>query len=84
MIAKIAVAAANFTIDKSYSYRVPIGMELKSGMRVQVPFGRGNRPTEGIVLSVEEAEGSDLKPVQFCLDETPMLNEQMLRLAVCN
>ena len=81
MIAKIAVASANFTIDKSYSYRVPFGMELESGMRVQVPFGRGNRPTEGIVLSIEEAEGSDLKPVQFCLDEAPMLSDRMLRLA---
>lgn len=81
MIAKIAVAAANFTIDKSYSYRIPHGMCLQPGMRVQVPFGRGNRPTEGIVLSVENAEEEDLKPVQLCLDETPMLTDRMLHLA---
>ena len=54
MIARIAVAAANFAIDKPYSYRVPLGMEPVAGMRVQLGFGRGNRPTEGIVLSVEE------------------------------
>ena len=54
MIAKIAVAAANFSIDKPYSYFVPQDMVLLPGMRVQVGFGRSNRPTQGIVLSVEE------------------------------
>ena len=53
MIAKIAVAAATFAIDKPYSYRSPEGMTLQPGIRVQVPFGRGNRRTEGIVLAVE-------------------------------
>ena len=81
MIAKIAVAAANFTIDKSYSYRIPHGMVLQPGMRVQIPFGRGNRPTEGIVLSVEQGGEENLKPVQLCLDEAPMLSQRMLRLA---
>ena len=32
MIAKIAVSAANFAIDKPYSYFVPLGMELLPGM----------------------------------------------------
>ena len=31
MIAKIAVAAANFAIDKPYSYAVPEGMALQPG-----------------------------------------------------
>ena len=42
MIAGIAVSAANFAIDKLYSYRIPAGMALQPGQRVQVPFGRGN------------------------------------------
>ena len=49
MIAKIAVSAANFAIDKPYSYRIPEGMELQPGQRVQLPFGRGNRRCEGRV-----------------------------------
>ena len=28
MIAKIAVSAASFAIDKPYSYRIPQGMEI--------------------------------------------------------
>ena len=53
MIGKIAVSAAVFAIDKPYSYRVPEGMELRPGHRVQVPFGRANKASEGIVLSVD-------------------------------
>ena len=52
MVAKIAVAAANFAIDKPYSYWVPEGMALQPGVRVSVPFGRGNRRSEGVVLEL--------------------------------
>ena len=81
MIARIAVSAANFAIDKPYSYRVPFGMTVQPGMRVQVRFGRGNRQVEGIVLSAEEGREEDLKPVELCLDEEPLLSGTMLRLA---
>ena len=81
MIAKIAVAAANFAIDKPYSYYIPQEMTLQPGMRVQVPFGRSNRPTEGVVLSVEKGENAGFKPVSLCLDEEPILSPTMLRLA---
>jgi len=81
MIARIAVDAATFAIDKPFSYKIPADMILQPGMRVQVPFGRGNRRTEGIVLSVEEADGSDLKPVEQLLDAEPVLSPNMLRLA---
>mgnify|MGYP003301013319 CR=1 FL=1 len=81
MIAKIAVSAATFAIDKPYSYRFPQGMDLQPGMRVQVPFGRGNRRAEGIVLSVEAGEEDGLKTVDRCLDESPLLTDHMLRLA---
>ena len=81
MIAKIAVAAANFAIDKPYSYFIPPEMELQPGMRVQVPFGRSNRRTEGVVLTVEQGEREGLKPVDQCLDDGPVLSDTMLRLA---
>ena len=81
MIAKIAVAAANFAIDKPYSYRIPLSMTLQPGVRVSVPFGRGNRRTEGVVLGVEAGEGEGLKPVDSMLDESPLLSDAMLRLA---
>ena len=81
MIAKIAVSAANFAIDKPYSYRVPEGMDLRPGQRVMLPFGRANKRTEGVVLTVEAGDESRLKAVERCLDEEPILPDRQLRLA---
>ena len=81
MIGKIAVSAANFAIDKPYSYWIPRDMTLAPGQRVTVPFGRGNRRAEGVVLSVEEGSREGLKTVEAVLDETPLLSPLQLRLA---
>ena len=81
MIAKIAVSAARFSIDKPYSYRFSDDMALSPGIRVMVPFGSGNRRTEGVVLSVEAGDESKLKSVLQKLDEEPLITPTMLRLA---
>ena len=81
MVAKIAVSAATFAIDKPYSYWVPEGMELAPGMRVSVPFGRGNKRCEGVILALEPGNAEGLKPVERSLDAEPMLSLTMLRLA---
>ena len=81
MIAKIAVSAATFAIDKPYSYLVPEGMNLAPGQRVQLPFGRGNRRCEGIVLAVEPGIDPGLKYVERALDEQPVLCATQLKLA---
>ena len=81
MIAKIAVSAANFAIDKPYSYFVPDGLSVQPGVRVIVPFGRGNRQCEGVVLSTEEGSPVNLKAVEQVLDTEPLLSDTMLRLA---
>ena len=81
MIAKIAVAAANFAIDKPYSYYVPENLTVRPGQRVMLPFGRANKRTEGIVLTVEEGSADKLKAIERCLDEEAVLTESQLRLA---
>ena len=81
MIAKIAVAAANFAIDKPYSYYVPENLTVRPGQRVMLPFGRANKRTEGIVLTVENGNADKLKAIERCLDETPVLTDSQLRLA---
>ena len=81
MVAKIAVSAAAFAIDKPYSYWVPEGMTLAPGQRVSVPFGRSNKRCEGIVLALEEGTEDGLKAVERCLDNQPVLSGTMLRLA---
>ena len=83
--AKIALSAATFAIDLPYTYRVPPELEdsLQPGMRVAVPFGTGNRISEGLVLSVgeEEPEGK-LKAVLSLLDDRPVLDREGIRLAL--
>ena len=81
MIAKIAVSAARFSIDKPYSYRFSDEMSLSPGIRVMVPFGSGNRRCEGVVLSVEAGDESRLKAVLQQLDPEPLVSPAMLRLA---
>jgi len=81
MIAKIAVSAANFAIDKPYSYHIPQNLTVLPGQRVTVPFGRGNRRCEGVVLAVEEGSEENLKPVEQILDPEPVVSAYQLRLA---
>ena len=82
-IAKIAVEAATYAIDKPYSYVVPSGMDAAVGCRVLVPFGRGNRPSEGMILSLEEAvPEKPLKSVRLLLDEEPLVSQKEIKLAL--
>ena len=42
-VAKLAVQAATYAIDKAYDYLLPDELPGRVGCRVLVPFGRGNR-----------------------------------------
>ena len=82
-IAKVAVAAATYAIDKPYDYLVPSGMELSVGCRVTVPFGRGNRTAEGMVLQLrQEVPAKPLKAIRSLLDQESVLSEKEIRLAL--
>lgn len=84
-IARIAVSAATFWIDRPYSYIVPdeLRQSVVPGVRVTVPFSRGNRITEGIVLAVsDETAGEELKSVDRVLDSTPVLSDEMIKLSL--
>ncbi len=84
-IAKIAVSAANYSLDKPYDYLIPDSLadRVIPGMRVTVPFSRGNRRSEGIVLGLSnKSEYEKLKPIESCLDKEPMLTQAQLKLAL--
>ncbi len=84
-VAKLAVAAATYWIDRPYDYQIPREMEpvLQPGMRVTVPFGRGNRRSEGVVLALAEDSGQTaLKTIEQLLDASPVLTPEQLRLAL--
>ena len=84
-IAKIAVSSAVFSFDKPFDYLVPLSMEdIISGQRVLVPFGRGNKPTEGFVLSVHEADGAPekVKEILHLYRDGVYLTAEEIRLAL--
>lgn len=87
-IAKIIVDVPLMQTDQPYSYRIPEEFEgmLEVGMRVHVPFGKGNRLIQGIVLGLESQsdEGEleqDLKDIAEVLDFSPVLTQEQLWLA---
>ena len=84
-IVKVAVSAAPYSIDRPYDYLIPPDMPERAvpGVRVTVPFGRGNRTSEGIVLSRGQGEKSrGLKPLLSVLDREPVLDSDGIALAL--
>ena len=84
-VAKIAVSAATYWIDRPYDYLVPEELAEKAvpGARVYVPFARGNRRCEGIILArTDHSEFQQLKPVLAVLDDEPVLSAEQIRLAL--
>ncbi len=80
-IVKVAVSAATYSIDKPYDYLC--AEPVLPGQRVLVPFGRGNRVCEGMVLSVSGgAPDKPCKPVREILDSEPVIREQDIHLAL--
>ena len=84
-VAKIAVSAAPYWIDKPYEYAVPDDFRgrVQPGIRVAVPFSAGNRRSEGIVLALSnKAEYEKLKDISEVLDTEPVLTRQQIQLAL--
>ena len=84
-IAKVAVSAAPYSIDKPYDYLIPAPLAERAvpGVRVTVPFGKGNRTSEGIILAVGTGEKTPaLKPLGDLLDAEPVLNREGIQLAL--
>ena len=84
-VAKIAVSAATYWLDKPYDYLIPTELRgrIVPGVRVTVPFSRGNRRSEGIVLGVSDSSDFDkLKPIESVLDSTPVLTASQIKLAL--
>ena len=78
VIVKVAVSAAPYSIDKPYDYLVPAELLEKAvpGVRVTVPFGKGNRESEGIILARETGEKAPgLKALKSLLDQEPVLDQ---------
>lgn len=59
LFAKVIIDIAHGAVDRAFTYHVPEALPLLPGHHVTLPFGNGNKTTEGFVLSLMEK--SDLK-----------------------
>ena len=64
MVAKVILNKNTRATDYIYDYLIPEDMDLHIGMRVVVPFGNGNKTTEGYIVGTSEnTEFENLKSI---------------------
>ncbi len=85
-VVRVALENTAYSFDKDFDYAVPAGLEKNcaAGVRVIVPFGRGNRRRQGIITEVLtdcEREENSLKEIISVLDAEPVLSPELLATA---
>ena len=85
MYVSVITDITNKNTDKTFDYKVPEKLEkdVCGGMRVQVPFGRGNTPREGYIIEVKndtEVSFEKVKSILSLPDKYPVLNRVSLEL----
>ncbi|MCC8068981.1 MAG: primosomal protein N' [Ruminococcus sp.] len=84
MVVKVALSEAISNFDTLYSYIVPTELELSTsvGVRVSVPFGKGNRLVVGTVLELEYLNEvpNNYKRIYSVEDDKPILNTEQIQL----
>lgn len=84
-IAKVAVENAAYSFDDAFDYAIPAELQgkVQPGVRVLVPFGNGSEKRQGFVFALrQKKDEKKLKAIAEVLDEAPLLNNELLRLAV--
>lgn len=84
-IAKVAVENAAYSFDDAFDYTIPqdLANKVQSGVRVLVPFGNGNKKRQGFVFALRQPKADKkCKAIAEVLDDEPLLNNELLRLAV--
>ena len=82
MYAQVIVDIAVSEVDRLFTYRVPKGMEIGPGWRVQVPFGPQKK--EAWVLSLSETTdvpAERLRDIASALEDYPALPGSLIDLA---
>lgn len=88
-ICEVIVESKTRMTDQRYTYSIPKQFDhVVPGARVIVPFGRGNRKTIAMAMSVEEVDEKTVANFAFApkdilevADEEPILTEELLAIA---
>lgn len=85
LIATVAVDNTFFSYDTDYSYIIPNSLrsDVQIGSKVSVPFGRGDKTRDGIIVNlIEESDDNidSLKEIKSV--EKKVLSDEMVKLAL--
>ncbi|HOX54805.1 MAG TPA: primosomal protein N' [Candidatus Omnitrophota bacterium] len=76
---KIAQVIFNLPIETRFDYAIPVSMLGKVSVGARVKVGFGNKRLIGYVVALKEkSEFRHLKPILSLIDETPILDEDLL------
>ena len=87
LIVGVAVENTVYHFDKIFDYVVPENLtaDIKVGCRVLVPFGRGNKYRQAMVMYTKWLNSSEndtmLKEIAELLDSEPVLTTEMIEMA---
>jgi primosomal protein N' (replication factor Y) len=89
LLAKVLIEHPIMALDLPFDYLIPANIKLQSGVRVEVEFNK--QIIVGYVTKIVEDQrslaqiekelGFNLKPVLNVLDEAPILNQELVKLA---
>ena len=74
-------------VDQTFDYSVPLKLwPVGLGQRVEVPFGRGNKPKIGFCVGIDcsvhvTGKSFKIKAINDVIDKKPLLNSKLLELA---
>ncbi len=83
MVARVIINSNTLSTDQLYDYIIPPCLEtvLKTGMRIKVPFGRGNRFREAYVYEiVQKSECYGLKSVSDIISDKVYFGKKEVEL----
>ena len=85
--ALVCVDVLHDDVDRLFHYVIPPGMDVMTGQRVRIPFGRGNKSILGYVIELMEHPPQDIAPdklkvIDSAADAFPVLTKDTLALAL--
>ena len=86
LYAEIILNSEAVEIDRPFTYKIPIELQekVKIGQIVKVPFGMGNKTSEGFVLSIKEENEVNIsfrvKKISAIITDEPVIDEDDIKL----
>ena len=86
LYAEIILNSEALEIDRPFTYKIPVELEdkIQKGQIVKVPFGMGNKTSEGFVLSIKGEDEVDIsfrvKKIHSIITEEPVIDSDNIEL----